>query len=144
MLNKTFQIMKNELLSDPNKTKQHMDWMHHYIEHQGGGDISHVAAGEALASTAVSVALLTQDPKAFHDILVNPRDGQVGREDFRYAFAHHALLLLIQSYDKDELLECRKNLVSMDKIGILACLTKELAYQGGELAEILGLQESDF
>lgn len=144
MLDKTFQILKDELLSDPKKTKQHMDWMHYYIEVQGGGDISHVAAGEALAATAVSVALLTQDPKAFHDILVNPRDGQVGREDFRYAFAHHTLLFLIQSYDKDDLSVYREHLVSMDKIKILACLVKELAYQGGELAEILGLQKSDF
>lgn len=142
MMNEIFLILKSELQADPQKTQAHMNWLHRYIESSGGGDISHVAAGEALAAAAVSVAVLTQEPKSLHEILTNPRDGQVGREDFRYAFAHHTLLSLIESYEKDDMIVHRKNLEAMSKIEILSCLLQELAYQGGELAERIGLQRS--
>ena len=143
MIQRCFEILKNEL-ANPDKMKEHMDWMHHYIEIQGGGDISHVAAGEALAACALSVLWLTEDATMLHRILTNPRDGQAGCEDFRYAFAHHALLLLLQAYEADELVLPNRHLSEMDKIQALSGLVQDLAYESGDLAEQLGLQTPDF
>ena len=141
MLDKSFDMLKAEI-QDEMKLKKAMDWMREYVRR--GADMSHAAAGQALAAAAVSVLWLSQSPEALSQILRNPRDGQVGREDFRYAFARHALRLLIESYDNDDLPEYRKYLKDMTPVEQIACLVKELAYQGGELAESLGLQKPIF
>lgn len=138
MSNHTFDMLKSEIL-DEKKLKTAMDWMLEYARR--GADMSHAAAGQALAAAAVSVLWLTENPEALALMLRNPRNGQVGREDFRYAFARHVLRLLIDSYDRDDLPMRREHWERMPAVEQIACLVKELAYQGGELAESLGLHK---
>jgi hypothetical protein len=141
MLDQRFEMLKKEVL-DKKKLDEAMDWMREYVRR--GADMSHAAAGEALAAAAVSVLWLSGNPADLSLILRNPRDGQVGREDFRYAFARHTLRLLIESYEVDDLPEYREDLDRRSLVEQVACLVKELAYQGGDLAESLGLQGSGF
>ena len=141
MTTRSFDMLKKEIL-DEKTLKDAMDWMREYVSR--GADMSHAAAGQALAAAAVSVLWLSKDPAALSLMLRNPRDGQVGREDFRYAFARHALRLLIESYDRDDLPKCRRDFDKMSPVEQVACLVKELAFLGGELAESLGLQKPGF
>jgi len=141
MLEQHFEMLKKEIL-DKKKLDEAMTWMREYVRR--GADMSHAAAGEALAAACVAVLWLSESREALSQMLHNPRDGQVGREDFRYAFALHTLRLLIESYEKDDLPEYREELKKSSPVGQIACLVKELAYQGGELAESLGLQKPDF
>ena len=138
MLDQCFAMLKKEILNEK-KLNDAMDWMREYVRR--GADMSHAAAGQALAAAAVSVLWLSGNPADLSLMLHNPRDGQVGREDFRYAFARHTLRLLIESYDQDELLEHREDLIQMSPVQQIACIVKEIAYQGGDLAEFLGLQK---
>ena len=136
MLNKTMEILRQELTSSEEETERHWNWLKTYLKN--GAGMSHVAAGEALAAAVVSVALLTQDKGMCHDMLKNPRDGQVGKEDFRYAFAHHTLLRLLDSYDKDEMVASLETVEQYQGAKLLALLIQELAYDGGQLAEDIG------
>ena len=140
-MDKSFDMLKSEILNEKTLNDA-MSWMREYAGR--GADMTHAAAGEALAAAAVSVLWLTRSPEALAQTLRNPRDGQVGREDFRYAFARHALRLLIESYDRDDLPMRRDSLKECTPVEQIACLVKELAYQGGELATSLGLQRQAF
>lgn len=133
-------FLKTELHSDPAKAKEHLDWMHQYVKN--GADMTHVAAGSALAASVLTASLLTQDRSVLQQLLTNPRAGQSGREDFRYAFAYHSLLKLTDSYAKDDLVQAEESLPA-GGVQLLKILLESLAYETGALAEELGLHKSD-
>ncbi len=138
MLKKTIDLLRQELSSISDEKERDWEWMKTYLGY--GAGMSHVAAGEALAAAVVSVALLTQDGSMCRAMMENPRRGQSGKEDFRFAFLHHVLLRLVESYETDDMVSALEFANEYQGMKLLAFLIEELGYLGGQLAEDIGFQ----
>lgn len=138
MLKKTIDLLRHELSAISGEKERDWEWMKTCLGYGAGTSL--VAAGEALASAVVAVAVLTQDGSMCRAMMENPRCGQSGREDFRFAFLHHVLLRLVEAYDRDDMVSALEFASEYQGMKLLAFLTEELAYLGGQLAEDIGFQ----
>ena len=132
-MKKTAAKVKAAITESDKESKKRFDWLKEYIKL--GANSSHIAAGQALASAVMTAAVLDAPQDIISGLLYNPREGQLGREDFRFDFARHALLCLLNGYENDDLVSLKTQIDAASGAGLISILLEALAYESGQLAE---------
>ncbi len=125
--------IKAAIKENQKDSEKRFNWLKEYARR--GNPCSHIAAGQALASAVIAASVLGGKDEIILKLIYNPREGQIGREDFRFDFARHALLLLLDGYEKDNLSALSSQLDAASGAVLLSMLLEALAYESGQLAE---------
>ncbi len=129
-MNKIYDDLK--MVLDETKERRHKDmaWLKEYH-----ADLSHIAAGEALAAAALTATVLGGDMDIVRRLLCRRDNRMAGNEDFRFAFARVLLEGFLNNMREDNMVFPE---LPEDKVQQLQLMLETLAYDGGELARKAG------
>lgn len=94
----------------------------------------HLAAGQALAASALTTLLLTDDPDQVRLLLRNRDEGTESSRNFPFYYAHLLLIDLLAAWNKDNFFEKKEYLENQmimetvfDFLDVLACCNDRVA-----------------